>query len=67
MLEETGCDANGGRGSQGNCDFSSIIYYLETGFSTRTFFQEKLDTIIRHMEMLVALKGEHIGVCEMRI
>jgi tRNA-dihydrouridine synthase B len=69
MLEETGCDAiMVGRGAQGNpWIFSSIFHYLETGkLLPEPFFKDRLDIIMRHMEMLVELKGEYIGICEMR-
>ncbi len=69
MLEYTGCDAvMVGRGAQGNpWIFKRILHYLETGeILPEPSPCEKLDTIIRHMDMLVALKGERMGVLEMR-
>ena len=69
LLEETGCDAIMiGRGAQGNpWIFNQIIKYLETGeiISTPTP-KEKIETIIRHMNMLIAHKGERTGILEMR-
>jgi tRNA-dihydrouridine synthase len=29
-------------------------------------FEERFDMIVRHMGLLVKLKGEHTGICEMR-
>lgn len=69
MLEETGCDAvMVGRGAQGNpWIFKRILHYLKTReLLPEPSFQEKINMIIRHMNMLVELKGEHTGVCEMR-
>ena len=43
------------------------LHYLKTGeLIPGPTAKEKIDTIIRHLDMLVELKGEHIGVCEMR-
>jgi tRNA-dihydrouridine synthase B len=69
MLEQTGCDAVMiGRAAQGNpWIFKRVLHYFSTGeLLTEPTIQDKLDMIIRHMKMLVELKGEHIGVCEMR-
>jgi len=69
MLEQTGCDAVMiGRGAQGNpWIFKRVIHYLKTGeILPEPSIKDKLDMMIRHMEMLVELKGEHIGICEMR-
>lgn len=69
MLEQTKCDAVMiGRGAQGNpWIFGRILHYLATGeILPEPSFREKIDTVIRHMKMLVDLKGEHIGICEMR-
>ncbi|MCX7749329.1 MAG: tRNA dihydrouridine synthase DusB [Clostridia bacterium] len=69
MLRYTNCDAvMVGRGAQGNpWIFKKIIQYMNTGkHITGPEPEEKINTIIRHMNMLVELKGEHIGVCEMR-
>ncbi|MCX8131236.1 MAG: tRNA dihydrouridine synthase DusB [Clostridia bacterium] len=69
MLEYTGCDAiMVGRGAQGNpWLFKRILYYLNSGeHLPEPTADEKINTIIRHMRMLVDLKGEHTGVCEMR-
>ncbi len=69
LLEETRCDAiMVGRGAQGNpWIFKKIVRFLED----RTIIpdpspQEKIETIIRHMNMLIELKGERTGILEMR-
>lgn len=69
MLKETNCDAiMVGRGAQGNpWIFKKILHYFETGnILPDPTPEEKIKMIIRHMEMLVELKGMHIGICEMR-
>lgn len=69
MLEQTGCDAVMiGRGAQGNpWIFRRILYFLKTGqVLYEAPFHEKINTIIRHMDMLVELKGERMGTLEMR-
>lgn len=69
MLDHTGCDAVMiARGAQGNpWIFKRILHYMKTGeLLPEPSFEEKLEMIIRHMSMLVELKGEHTGICEMR-
>jgi putative TIM-barrel protein, nifR3 family len=69
MLEYTGCDAvMVGRGAQGNpWIFKRIRHYMKTGeILPEPSMSEKIDMIIRHMGMLIELKGEHTGICEMR-
>lgn len=69
MLSETGCDAVMiGRGAQGNpWIFGRTLHFLKTGeLFPEPSVDEKINMIIRHMKMLIALKGEHIGICEMR-
>ena len=69
MFEHTGCDAIMiGRAAQGNpWIFKRVIHYLENGECLpNPSTQEIIDMIIRHMEMLVAHKGERIGIREMR-
>lgn len=69
MLEFTRCDAVMiGRGAQGNpWIFSRILHYMATGkLLPEPEMQERAAAILRHMDMLVDLKGEHTGVCEMR-
>lgn len=69
MFEQTGCDAVMiGRGAQGNpWIFDRVITYLSTGeLKSEPSPQEKIETLLRHMDMLVKLKGERTGVLEMR-
>lgn len=69
MLDHTGCDAvMVGRGAQGNpWIFKQILCYMKTGGTLPApSLEEKLKMIVRHMDMLVELKGEHTGICEMR-
>ncbi|HEY9061964.1 MAG TPA: tRNA dihydrouridine synthase DusB [Pseudobacteroides sp.] len=69
LIQETNCDAiMVGRGAQGNpWIFKKILHYFETGDILQDPTpEEKIKMIIRHMEMLVELKGMHIGICEMR-
>lgn len=69
LFEETGCDAiMVGRGAQGNpWIFKKILNYLKDGtLIPDPTPQEKIETIIRHMNMLIALKGERTGILEMR-
>ncbi|MDF2988833.1 MAG: putative TIM-barrel protein nifR3 family [Eubacterium sp.] len=69
LLEETGCDAiMVGRGAQGNpWIFKQIIKYLEEGeIVPGPSAREKIETIIRHMNMLIEHKGERTGILEMR-
>ncbi len=69
LFEETGCDAiMVGRGAQGNpWIFSQINRYLEEGvLIPGPTSREKIDTIIRHMNMLIEHKGEKTGILEMR-
>lgn len=69
MLDETGCDAILiGRGAQGNpWIFKRTIHYLCTGeLLPEPSLEEKIDMIQRHLDMMVAYKGEHTGILEMR-
>ncbi len=69
LFEETGCDAIMiGRGAQGNpWIFKAVIKYLEEGvLINEPTAQEKISTIIRHMNMLIEHKGERTGILEMR-
>ncbi len=69
LLEQTGCDGVMiGRGAQGNpWIFKKTLHYLRTGeLLPGPAAEEKISTVIRHMKMLVELKGEHTGVREMR-
>ncbi len=69
MLDVTGCDAvMVGRGAQGNpWIFNRINHYISTGeVLPDPSLEERKEMILRHLRMLVELKGEHTGVCEMR-
>jgi len=69
MLEQTGCDAVMiGRGAQGNpWLFRQTTEYLKTGRRVpEPTAGDKIRMVIRHMEMLTALKGEYTGLNEMR-
>ncbi|WP_066634368.1 tRNA dihydrouridine synthase DusB [Desulfolucanica intricata] len=69
MLSYTGCDAVMiGRASLGNpWVFSSTIHYLETGEELPAPTpHDKVTMALKHLELLVDLKGEVIAVWEMR-
>lgn len=69
MLEETGCDGVMiGRASLGNpWIFSRTLHYLATGeLLPEPTWEERIKTALRHCELLVELKGERVGVLEMR-
>lgn len=69
MMTETGCDAvMVGRGAQGNpWIFRQITHYLTSGeILPPPGLEERFSLLLRHLDMLVAYKGEHIGIREMR-
>ena len=69
MLEFTGCDAVMiGRSSLGNpWIFSSTVHYLAYGEELPAPTpRQKLSMALRHLELLVELKGEYIAIREMR-
>lgn len=69
MMEETGCDGiMVGRAAMGNpWIFTEIIHYLKTGEKIPpTGAGERISTALRHLDLLVQLKGEYIGIREMR-
>ena len=68
MLEETGCDSIMiGRGAEGNPFlFRAVREVLDGKEVTPVTAEEKRQTIIKHMELLVKIKGEHIGILEAR-
>jgi tRNA-dihydrouridine synthase B len=69
MKRITNCDGvMVARGAQGNpWLFRDINSLIETGkLPPPAGFDERISTAIRHLHMLTALKGERIGVCEMR-
>jgi tRNA-dihydrouridine synthase B len=69
ILTETGCDGIMiGRGSQGNpWIFKQVAHYLASGeILPAPTFADRLEILFRHLDMLIACKGEYIGVREMR-
>lgn len=69
MLTETGCDGIMiGRGAQGNpWIFRQIAHYLATGQTLPLpALGERIDMLLRHLDMLVGHKGEYTGIREMR-
>lgn len=69
MINETGCDAVMiGRAALGNpWIFKEIIYYVENGvFLEKPHFDEKLNMIKKHYELLLKNKGEKLAILEIR-
>ena len=69
MLNETGCQGVMiGRASLGNpWIFARTVTYLEQGvLLPEPTPAERLEMALRHLEMVVSFKGEHVGVREMR-
>lgn len=69
MKTETGCDAFMiGRGAKGNpWIFHQIKEALETGrLPEKPSVSEVVAMILRHLDMMIAFKGEYTGIHEMR-
>ncbi len=69
MKEETNCDGiMVARGAQGNpWIFKRIARYLETGeILQEPTPEERIEMALRHLQKIVDMKGEYIGVREMR-
>lgn len=69
MKEETGCDGFMiGRGVRGNpWIFAQILEYFESGITQqKPSFEEVVEMILRHARLLMEVKGEYIGMREMR-
>ena len=69
MMDETGCDAVMiGRGAQGNpWIFNRVAHYLETGeILPEPTIEERISLAIRHSKMILDLKGDYIGIRQMR-
>lgn len=69
MKTETGCDAFMiGRGAKGNpWIFHQIKEALETGrLPEKPSVSEVVTMILRHLDMMIAFKGEYTGIHEMR-
>ncbi|AIF50067.1 tRNA dihydrouridine synthase DusB [Pelosinus sp. UFO1] len=69
MMTETGCDAIMiGRGAQGNpWIFKQVTHYMSTGeILPLPLMSERVAVLLRHLDMLIEYKGEHVGIREMR-
>ncbi|OGO76760.1 MAG: tRNA dihydrouridine synthase DusB [Clostridiales bacterium GWB2_37_7] len=69
LLQHTGCDAVMiGRGAEGNpWIFKSVIEYLRSGvILPEPSYSEKIEMAMYHLKQMIELKGESIGVKEMR-
>lgn len=69
MMAETGCDAvMVGRGAYGNIwIFRQITEFAAHGTVTyQPTWEDKKETMLRHLDMLLELKGLHTGIREMR-
>lgn len=68
MLQYTKCDGIAiGRGSQGNpWIFKRILSLLEGKKDKIPTVDEKINTSIKHLELICNIKGERVGVMEMR-
>ncbi len=69
MFDETGCDAVMiGRGALGNpWIFKRVKHFLQTGeILPQPIITEKINMVRRHLDMMLALKGERSGLLEMR-
>ncbi len=69
MMEQTGCDGVMiGRGAQGNpWIFSELLAYERTGkIPPRPNLEELKKMMLRHAELQIKVKGEYLGIREMR-
>lgn len=69
MLNYTGCDGvMVARGAQGRpWIFKEILHYLDTGeILPQPSAHERINIALRHLSLAVELKGEKLGVMEMR-
>ncbi len=69
MREQTGCDGFMiGRGARGNpWIFREISHRIDTGEDLpRPTAEEVADTVLRHARLLIEVKGEYIGMREIR-
>ncbi len=69
MVDHTGCDAVMiARGAQGNPFlFRQVLEHFNTGNVTyEPSPDERMDTLFEHIDLLIRLKGEHIGIREAR-
>ncbi len=69
MLDESKCDAvMVGRGSRGNpWLFKRLIHYIKTDtLLPMPTLEERINTALKHIELITKHKGEYIGIIEMR-
>lgn len=69
MMEQTGCDGVMiGRGAQGNpWIFRELLEYERTGQIPKRPSKEQIrKTMLRHARLQIALKGDYLGIREMR-
>lgn len=68
MFNHTKCDGVAiGRGSQGNpWIFNRILSLLEGKEDQPPSVEEKVNTCLRHLDLICEIKGERVGVREMR-
>ncbi len=69
LLDQTGCDGIMiGRAAQGNpWIFQNVLHYLKTGEELPPpSLEEKIQTALKHLHLLVQYKGEHRGILEGR-
>ncbi|NLJ40673.1 MAG: tRNA dihydrouridine synthase DusB [Clostridiales bacterium] len=69
MFEYTGCDAiMVARGARGNpWIFRDITHFLDTGgILPRPSVFQKIDTVLKQLDLAVQFKGEKLGILEMR-
>lgn len=68
MFQYTNCDGIAiGRGSQGNpWIFKRILSLMEGKEDSEPTVYEKINTCIKHLELICNIKGERVGVMEMR-
>jgi tRNA-dihydrouridine synthase B len=69
MKEVTACDGIMiARGAQGNpWLLREVAHYLKTGqVLDKPTFDEKIQVALRHFDLLLEIKGDHIGLLEMR-
>lgn len=69
MKEETACDGIMiARGAQGNpWLLREVARYLKTGeIIDKPSFEEKIEVALKHFDLLIQIKGDHIGLLEMR-
>lgn len=69
MFDETGCDGIMiARGAEGNpWIFKNIINYFETGnIEDNVDIKERVEIILKHIDLAVKYKGEYVAIREMR-